>query len=235
MLVLLPRIWWLSFNFWVMLGYGRREGLSQSCPTLYNPMDYTVQRIFQARILEWAVFPFSRGSSQPRDRTQVSHIAGGFFTSWGTREARGNKPQGYGTHFFPGNEILLRPRYPGNVLSNPTEISSISYQHVIVIAIQSLSHVWLFATPWTAGHQAPLSSTNFWSLLRFKFIELVMLSSHFILCCPLLLLPSIFSSIRVFSNEFHFASGGQSTGASSSASVISNFVYFCLLRFTLIG
>ena len=49
--------------------------------TLYDPVDYTVHGILQARILEWVAFPFSRGSSQPRDRTQVSHIAGGVFTS----------------------------------------------------------------------------------------------------------------------------------------------------------
>ena len=49
-------------------------------------MDYTVHGILQARILEWVAFPFSRGSSQPRDQTQVSHIAGIFFTSWATRE-----------------------------------------------------------------------------------------------------------------------------------------------------
>ena len=55
--------------------------VAQSCPTLYDPMDYTVHGIFQARILEKVVIPFSRASSQPRDRTQVSHIAGGFFTS----------------------------------------------------------------------------------------------------------------------------------------------------------
>ena len=62
--------------------------VAQSCLTLYNPMDYTVHRILQARILEWVAFPFSRGSSQPRDQTQVSHIAGRFFTSWATREAQ---------------------------------------------------------------------------------------------------------------------------------------------------
>ena len=53
----------------------------QSCPTLCNPMDYIVRGILQARIPEWVAFFFSRGSSQPRDGTQVSHIAGGFFTS----------------------------------------------------------------------------------------------------------------------------------------------------------
>ena len=59
----------------------------QFCPTLCDPIDCTVHGILQARILEWVAFPFSRGSSQPRDGTQVSHIAGGFFTSWATREA----------------------------------------------------------------------------------------------------------------------------------------------------
>ena len=55
--------------------------VAQSCPTLHDPIDYTVSGILQARILEWVAFPFSRGSSQPRDGTQVSRIADGFFTS----------------------------------------------------------------------------------------------------------------------------------------------------------
>ena len=54
---------------------------------LYDPMDYTVRGIFQARILEWVSSPFSRGSSRPRNQTRVSCIAGGFFTNWATREA----------------------------------------------------------------------------------------------------------------------------------------------------
>ena len=61
--------------------------LTQSCLTLCNALDYTVHGILQARILEW-VFPFSRVSSQPRDQTQISHIADGIFTSWATREAQ---------------------------------------------------------------------------------------------------------------------------------------------------
>ena len=60
--------------------------VAQSCPTLCDPMDYMVHGILQARKLEWVAFSFSRGSSQPRDWTQVSCIAGGFFTSWATRE-----------------------------------------------------------------------------------------------------------------------------------------------------
>ena len=68
-------------------------------------------------------------------------------------------------------------------------------------SLQLLSHVRLFATPWTAARQASLSITNSWSLLKLMSIESVMPSNHLILCHPLLLLPSIFPSIRVFSSE----------------------------------
>ena len=121
-------------------------------------MDYTVRGILQARILEWVVFSFSRGSSQPRDQTQVSWITGRFFISWTT--------------------------------------SSVQFS-----SVQSLSPVWLFATPWIAARQASLSITNSRSSRKFMSIESVMPSSHLILCRPLLLLPPIPPSIRVFSNE----------------------------------
>ena len=68
-------------------------------------------------------------------------------------------------------------------------------------SVQSLSHVRLFATPWTAAHQASLSITNSWSLLKLMSIKSVMPSNHLILCHPLLLPSSIFPSIRDFSNE----------------------------------
>ena len=68
-------------------------------------------------------------------------------------------------------------------------------------SVQSLSRVWLFVTPWITARQASLSITNCWSLPKPMSIESVMPSNHLILCCPLLLLPSIFPSIRVFSNE----------------------------------
>ena len=61
--------------------------VTQSCPVLCDPMDYTAHEILQARILEWVAILFSRGSFQPRDWTQVSHTAGQFFTNWATREA----------------------------------------------------------------------------------------------------------------------------------------------------
>ena len=72
---------------------------------------------------------------------------------------------------------------------------------VVLSLVQSLSHVRLFETPWTTAHQAPLSSTISWSLFKFMSIELVMLSNHLILCRPLLLLPPVFPSIRVFFSE----------------------------------
>ena len=68
-------------------------------------------------------------------------------------------------------------------------------------SVQSLSHVWLFATPWTAAHQASLSITNSRSLLKLMSIELVMPSNHLILCHPPLLPPLIFPSIRAFSKD----------------------------------
>ena len=81
------------------------------------------------------------------------------------------------------------------------------------VAVQSLSHVQLFVTLWTTVHQASLSITISKSLLKLMSIQLAMSSNHLILCHPLLLLPSIFPSIRVFSN------GCQSTGASAPSSV----------------
>ena len=75
------------------------------------------------------------------------------------------------------------------------------HHNVKFSSVQSLSHIQLFVTSWTAARQATLSIINSWSLLKLMSIELVMLSNHLILCCPLLLLPSITPSIRVFANE----------------------------------
>ena len=85
-------------------------------------------------------------------------------------------------------------------------------------SVQLLSCVRLFATPWITAHQASLSITNSWSSLRLTSIESVMTSSHLILCRPLLLLPPIPPSIRVFPMSQFFTSGGQSTGVSALAS-----------------
>ena len=71
-----------------MPGSFESESESQSCLTLYNPVDYTVHGILQARILEWVAFPFSSRSSQHRNQTGVSCISGGFFTNWAISEAK---------------------------------------------------------------------------------------------------------------------------------------------------
>ena len=75
--------------------------VAQSCLTLCNLIDCTVHEILQARILEWVAFPFSRGSSPPRDWSQVSGIAGEFFTSWATREALSSQGSLVPLHFLP--------------------------------------------------------------------------------------------------------------------------------------
>ena len=76
-----------------------------------------------------------------------------------------------------------------------------AFDYVQFISVQSLSCEWLFATPWTGARQASLSITNSWNPPKPMSTESIMPSSHLILCSPLLLLPSIFPSIRVFSNE----------------------------------
>ena len=91
-------------------------------------------------------------------------------------------------------EILIRNFWYIHITKCCTTINSFS-------SVQSLNHVWLFAAPWTAACQASLSITNSLSLLKLTSIESVTPSKHLILCRPLLLLPSIFPSIRVFSKE----------------------------------
>ena len=101
------------------------------------------------------------------------------------------------------NKVILIILHSLNLISSGQSLCSfLPFQvHVQSSSVQSLSLVWLFVTPWIAARQASLSITNSRSLLKLMSIELVMPSSHLILCCPLLLLPSIFPSIRVFSNE----------------------------------
>ena len=126
-----------------------------TCLALCSPVDYnlpgsSVQRIFQARILDRVAISYSKGSL---------------------------KSPALATRFF-------------------TTITTLTLS-----SVQSLSCVWLFATPWIAAHQASLSITNSRSLLKLMSIESVMPSSRLILCRPLLLLRPIPPSIRVFSNK----------------------------------
>ena len=142
---------------------------AQSCLTICDPTDYTAHGILQDRILKWVAFPFSRGSSQPRDQTQ-SDTADRFFTSWATREAQ---------EYWSGQPIP----FPGDHPNSGIKLRSPALQADSLPA------------------ELPGKSTICWSLLKFISIGLLMLSNHLILCCPFLLLSSIFPIIRVFSNE----------------------------------
>ena len=88
-----------------------------------------------------------------------------------------------------------------NQLTASSSLQSLSSPNIQFSSVHSLSHVWLFVTPWIAACQTPLSITNSWSSCKLTSIESVMPSRHLILCCPLFLLPPIPPSVRVFSNE----------------------------------
>ena len=110
--------------------------------------------------------------------------------------------------FFKKSVLVLHYSH-----TNPTSLhieKKLSFFHslkkvcidcLLVIVAQSLSRAWLFQNPWTVAHQASLSFTISWSLLRLMSMALMIPSNHLILCHPLLLLPSIFPSIKVFSSE----------------------------------
>ena len=111
------------------------------------------------------------------------------------------KSTGVGCHFLLQGIFVIWGSNPGPRHCRQT-LYSLSHQGSLPISsVQSLSHVWLFATPWIAACQASLSITNSRSVLKLMSIKSVMPSSHLILCHPLLLLPPIPSSIRVFSNK----------------------------------
>ena len=95
------------WELWIQWKWKVKVKVARSCLTLCDPMDYTVQGILKARLLEWVAFPFSRGSSQPRDGTQVSCIAGGFFTSWATRETQENWSWIHSLCYYLQMDVLL--------------------------------------------------------------------------------------------------------------------------------
>ena len=136
--------------------YLHRVKVAQSCPTVCNPVDNIVHGILQARILEWVAFPFSRGSSQPRDQTQVSRIAGGFFTSWATREALILMTPCCGTceAQLPLSGLVNLPNQCSKILSQDSKIITWIFLPTLIHRNgdingrkwKSLSHVRLFAT-----------------------------------------------------------------------------------------
>ena len=142
------------------------------------------------------------------------------FNSW--VDIKGLLPE----HFFDFSQPLLAGKMdPEGSLTLDTydfhgSHGDLNQYSVQFSSVQSLSHVQLFVTPWTAEHQASLFITNSRNLLKLMSVESVMPSNHLVLCCPLLFLPSIFASITVFSKSQFFALGGQSIGVSASASVL---------------
>ena len=197
-----------------------------------SPPGSSVHGILQAIILEWFGISFSRGSSWPRDQTWVSCMAGRFFNAeiLGKLGSSYMSLQIHsGCYFLSLPSLWILFYYIAKIYKNssiPSEsiwqyniLSKITTLILIVLickilkrassvqfsSVQSFSHVQLFATPWIAACQASLSITNSQSPPKLMCIEAVMPSNHVILCRPLLLLPSIFPSIRVFSNESAFA------------------------------
>ena len=183
--------------------------VTQSCPALCNPMDCrppgsSANGIPQARILEWVAISFFRGSSQ----TRIKPPSPAFLTT----ELPG-KPneRRYGQTIDHKKKVLW------SLVIRAMQIQSmrIIITYPFVVVVQSPNRVRLFAVPWTAACPASMSLTISQSLPEFMFDELikhsslssclmsslVMLSSHLLLWCPLLLLSSIFPSIRDFSNE----------------------------------
>ena len=130
-------------------------------------LDSPVHGILQTRILEWVAVPFFRGSSQPRDLTQVSHIAVEFFTSWATGEALKGASAAAAAKSLQSCPTLCDPidgsppgsPIPGIVQAGILEWVAISFSKAWKwkVKVKSLSHVRLLATPWTVAYQAPPS------------------------------------------------------------------------------
>ena len=161
--------------------------VTQLCPSLCNPMGYTVHGILQARIQEWVTFPFSMGSSQPRNQNQVSCIVGGFFTTWATGKSLNSINLFLLHNLWTMNKDLRCSLFISDI--KLTQFSSVT---------QSCPTLW---DPVNRSRPGLSVQTNSRTSLRLTSIASVMPSSHLILCCPLLLLSPIPPSIRVFSNE----------------------------------
>ena len=144
---------WTSGSSWFTYCCGSevKVKITQLCPTLCNPLDYIVHGILQTRILKWVAILFSRGSSQTRDRTQVSCIAGRFFTSWATREAQ---------EYWSGNLSLLHQIFLTQELNQGIESKcrSILYQ----LSYQGIPY--FGETLWNAFAKLYLSNVN-WACL----------------------------------------------------------------------
>ena len=130
---ILPVVLLVKWKIW-------KVKVAQLCPTLCDPMDYGVHGILQAIILEWIAFFFSRRSPQPRDWTQVFHIAGGFFTSWVPRETQ---------EYWSGYQSFLQQIFPPR---NQTRVSCIGGGFFTNWAIREACYWWLFLNCYRTWH-----------------------------------------------------------------------------------
>ena len=175
----------------------------QSCPTLCDPIDSSasgsaVPGILQARSLEWVAISFSiawKWKVKVKSLSRIRLVATPWTVAHQAPPSMGFSSQEYwsGLPLPSLGQILLHKDYiilPSQL--HCMKVPSVQFSH----SVMSDS-----VTPWTAAHQASLSITSSWSLLKLMSIKSVMPSNRLILCCPLLLLPSIFPSIRVFSYE----------------------------------
>ena len=165
---------------------------SFSFPGTVNPLSLHIKSKQKATVLGWGVKRSEFGAAR--------------VTGYGNRKSKKGNTKGNASKILEFN----------NVIGYKVNIKKPVVFLYIVVVDQSFSRVRIFVTPWTAAHQASLSFTISWSLLKLMSTESEMPSNHLILCRPLLLLPSIFPSIRVFPMSRLFASGGQSIGASAS-------------------
>ena len=207
--------------------------VTKSCLTLCDPMDCSLpgsssMEFPRQEHWEWIAISSSRGSSQPRDRIHVSCVSctgRRILYHWATREAhiypcvyhmilKSSVYLMYLKNCFMASRIVLQVGFSKKQILRQTSFFSF-------VVAQSLSRVWLFGIPWTAAHQASLSFTIPWSLLKLMSIELMMPSNHLIVCHPLLLLSSIFPSIRIFSNESVLCIRWPKYWASAAGSVLS--------------
>ena len=165
----------------------------QLCPTLCGPVDYSlpgssVHGLLQVRILRWVAISLFKGSAPPRNWAHIFCIAGRFFTT------------------VPSTK-LLKFTWNSDISDLVFAFCVLFWSFYFVLGYQFSSVqfnrpvVSDSATPWTAASQASLSNSNCHSLLKLMTLESVMPSNHLILCCLLLLQPSIFPSIRVFSRR----------------------------------
>ena len=124
-----------------------------------------------------------------------------FSDSWKTGAQE--KPGNYAILYMAQTPSIWDPKWLRAESSDwlSPKINSLEVLWIVAVVVQLLSHVWLFVIPWTAACQDSMISTVSWSLFKFMCIESIMVSNDPILCCPLLLLPWVYSSSRVFSNE----------------------------------